>query len=65
MIIVGILALYWICSSVLYLAVLAVDLEVRWAKRNGRIARTDAVAKASIGVFVLLFLGALIWVRSH
>jgi hypothetical protein len=27
--------------------------------------RTDAVARAAIGVFVLLFLGVLVWVRSH
>ncbi len=64
-IVVGILALYWVCSSVLYLAALAVDREVRWAKKSGRIARTDAVAKAAIGVFVLLFLGVVIWGRSH
>lgn len=64
-IIVGILALYRVCSSIIYVVVLAVDMEVRWAKRNGGIARTDAVAKASITVFVLLFLGVAIWVGSH
>ena len=64
-IVVGILSLYWVCSSVLYLIVLAVDTEVEWAKHNGRVARTDAVAKASIGVLVLLFLGVVIWVRNH
>jgi hypothetical protein len=64
-IIVGILALYWVCSSIIYLGVLAVDMEVRWAKRNGGIARTGTVAKASIAMFVLLFLGVAIWVGSH
>lgn len=60
---VGILALYWVCASALYLVVLAVDVEVAWAKKCGRMARTDAIAKASIGVLVLVFLGIIFWAR--
>jgi len=64
-IVLGILALYWVCSSAVYLIVLAVDIEVGWAKRKGRMARTDTVAKAAVGMLVLLFLGAVIWVQRH
>jgi hypothetical protein len=59
----GILALYWVCGSALYLIVVAVDLEVTWAKKQGRRARTDAIAKASLGLLVLICLGAVFWIR--
>ncbi len=59
----GILALYWVCTSALYLVVLAVDLEIGWAKKQGRKAQADAVAKASIGVIVLACLVIVFWVR--
>ena len=52
----GIVALYWVCVSTLYLVVLAVDLEVGWANKNRRKARSEAMAKASIGVLVLVCL---------
>ena len=52
----GIVALYWVCVSTLYLVVLAVDLEVGWANKNRRKARSEAMAKDSIGVLVLVCL---------
>lgn len=62
-IVAGIIALYWICGSALYMIVLAVDLEVSWARKNNRKARTDAVAKATIGFLVLIFLALVFYVR--
>ena len=59
----GIVALYWVCVSALYLVVLAVDPEVGWAQKHGRKARTDAVAKASIGVLVLFCLAVAFWAK--
>jgi hypothetical protein len=61
---VGILALYWVCASLLYLVVLAVDAEVGWAKKRGRVPRTDAIAKALIGVLALIVL-SLVFRFSH
>jgi len=60
---IGILALYWICSSILYLIVLAVDFEVSWARKKGRAPHSDAVAKAAVGILVLILLGAMFWVH--
>lgn len=62
-IVAGILALYWVCTSIVYLIVLAVDLDVSWAKKTGRTAHSDAVAKASVGILVLIFLGVMFWIR--
>ncbi len=62
-IVAGILGLYWVCASAVYLVVLAVDAEVSWAKEHGRVLRTDAAAKGAIGVAILLSLAAVFWAR--
>jgi hypothetical protein len=62
-IVAGILALYFVCVSAVYLVILAVNLDVSWAKKHGRSAHSDAVANAIVGVLILIFLGAVFWVR--
>lgn len=59
---VGILALYWVCASTLYVIALAFEAKLPWVE-GSRASRGDAIAKASIGVLVLIFLGAVFWVR--
>ncbi|MGE5110972.1 MAG: hypothetical protein ACM3JB_08965 [Acidobacteriaceae bacterium] len=60
---VGILALYWVCASTLYLIALAFEANLAWVEKHGPMARTDAIIKASIGMLVLIFLGAVFWAR--
>lgn len=60
---VGILALYWVCASTLYLVALAFEAKLAWVEERGRMARTDAITKASVGMLVLIFLGAVFWAR--
>ncbi len=59
----GILALYWVCASSLYLIALAFEAKVAWVERRGRNARTNAIAKISVGALVLVVLGVVFWVR--
>jgi hypothetical protein len=58
---VGILALYRVCASVLYLVALAFKAKVAWVEKRGRTARADAITKASIGIVVLMFLTVAFW----
>lgn len=60
---VGILALYWVCASTLYLIALALEAKSTWVEKRGPMARTDAIAKALIGMLVLILLGAAFWAR--
>lgn len=60
---VGILALYWVCASTLYLVALAFEAKVAWVEKRGRISRVDAITKFSIGALVLLCLGMAFWMR--
>lgn len=59
----GIVALYWVCCSAIYLIVLCVDFEIEWAKKQGREARANAIAKGSLGILVLICLAAVLWAR--
>lgn len=60
-IVAGILALYWVFVSVLYLVVLAFEAKLAWVEKRGRTARADAITKASIGILVLIFLTMALW----
>ena len=59
----GILALYWVTVSALYLVALAFEAKITWARNCGQKTRADAIVKASIGVLSLIILMAIFWAR--